>query len=254
MREWPLNSATLTTTTHSKLREVLDGTNTQVANCAIDRWTAKMKRIEGYITREISRREGNSEDARKFYRWSIRRGEEEIILDRGPRMNFDLPPNHAVDDPVLRWSHPTVEGVLTKAQFSSPLLYQIHYIRPVGFGFVHIYSERSPPNRDPTIGAVYGKNLGASESNNRTGQGQTPKRERWWPTYWTVNGELPRGSKLCGRLAPRSWPSPPPRAGRPASLMGGPRWTPVEEDGGRTKCVQGALRREQFLEIGVGAF
>ena len=36
--------------------------------------------------------------------------------------------------------------------------------------------------------------------------------------------------------------------------MGGLRWTPVEEDGGRTKCVQGALRREQFLEIGVGAF
>ena len=97
-----MNSATLTTTTHSKLREVLDGTDTQVANCAIDRWTAKMKRIEGYITREISRREGNSEDARKFYRWSIRRGEEEIILDRGPRMSFDLPPNHAVDDPVLR--------------------------------------------------------------------------------------------------------------------------------------------------------
>ena len=48
----------LTTTTHSKLRESLDGTDTQVATCAIDRWTAKMKRIEGYITREISRRRG----------------------------------------------------------------------------------------------------------------------------------------------------------------------------------------------------
>ena len=72
----------LTTTTHSKLREALDGTDTQVATCAIDRWTAKMKRIEGYITREISQREGDgsSEDARKFYWWSIRRGEEEIIL------------------------------------------------------------------------------------------------------------------------------------------------------------------------------
>ena len=46
----------LTTTTHSKLREVLDGTDTQVATCAIDRWMAKMKRTEGYITREISRR------------------------------------------------------------------------------------------------------------------------------------------------------------------------------------------------------
>ena len=47
----------LSTTTHSKLREALDATDTQVATCAIDRWTAKMKRTEEYITREISRRE-----------------------------------------------------------------------------------------------------------------------------------------------------------------------------------------------------
>ena len=120
----------------------------------------------------------NSEDAKKFYWWSIRRGEEEIILGRGPRTSFDLPPHHALDDPVPRRSRPTVEGVLTKAQFSSPLLYQIHYIGPVGFGFVHIYSERSPSNWDPIIGAVCRENLGASESDNRTGQGQTPKRER----------------------------------------------------------------------------
>ena len=56
MREWPLNSAMLTTTTHSKLREALDRTDTQVATYAIDRLTVKMKRTEGYITREISRR------------------------------------------------------------------------------------------------------------------------------------------------------------------------------------------------------
>ena len=36
------------------------------------------------------------------------------------------------------------------AQFLSPLLYQIHCIGPVGFGFAHIYSERRPLNRDPT--------------------------------------------------------------------------------------------------------
>ena len=47
----------LTTTTHSKLREALDGTDTQVATYAIDRWTVKMKRTEGYITTEIPRRE-----------------------------------------------------------------------------------------------------------------------------------------------------------------------------------------------------
>ena len=146
----------------------MDGTETQVATCTIDRWTAKMKRTEGYITREISRREGddNLKDTRRFSWWSIRKGEEEIILGRGPRTSFDFSPNHAVDDPVPQRSRPTVEEVLTKAQFLSPLLYQIHCIGHVGFGFAHIYSERSPPNRDPTIGAVCGKNLGASENDN----------------------------------------------------------------------------------------
>ena len=46
------------------------------------------------------KRDGNSEDARKFYWWSIRRGEEEIILSRGPRTSLDFPPNHAVDDSI----------------------------------------------------------------------------------------------------------------------------------------------------------
>ena len=61
----------LTTTTHSKLREALDGTDTQVATCAIDRWMAKMKRTEGYITREISRRGG-----RQF-----ERGKEVLLVE-----------------------------------------------------------------------------------------------------------------------------------------------------------------------------
>ena len=56
MKEWPLNSVILSTTTHSKLREALDGTDTQVATCTIDKWTTKMKGAEEYITKEISRR------------------------------------------------------------------------------------------------------------------------------------------------------------------------------------------------------
>ena len=48
----------LSTATHSKLREVLDGTDTQVATCTIDRWTIKIKGAKEYITREISRRGG----------------------------------------------------------------------------------------------------------------------------------------------------------------------------------------------------
>ena len=64
-------------------------------------------------------------------------------------MSFDLSPRHAVDDPVTQRSRSTVEGILTKAQFSSSFLYQIHCIDPVGFGFAHIYSERSPPKTGP---------------------------------------------------------------------------------------------------------
>ena len=140
----------LTTTTHSKLREALDGTDTQVTTCAIDKWTAKMKRTERYITKEISRRGGRQFERRKEvllveYQKRRRRNHPR------PRTSFDLPPNRAVDDPVPQRSRPTIEGVLTKAQFSSPLLYQIHCIGPIGFGFTHIYSERSLPNRDPTV-------------------------------------------------------------------------------------------------------
>ena len=50
----------LSTTTHSKLREALDGIDTQVATSVIDRWTAKMKEVEEYITREISRIKGTA--------------------------------------------------------------------------------------------------------------------------------------------------------------------------------------------------
>ena len=38
-----------------------------------------------------------------------------------------------------------------------------------------------------------------------------------------------------------------------SNLTGSPRWTPVEEYGSHAKHFQGVLRREQFLEIGVGA-
>ena len=49
MKELPLNSVMLPTATHNKWREALDETDTQVATCAIDRWTAKMKGVEEYI-------------------------------------------------------------------------------------------------------------------------------------------------------------------------------------------------------------
>ena len=69
---------------------------------------------------------------------------------RGRTLTF--PPNYAVDDPAPQRSCLTVDEVLAKAQFLSSLLYQIHCIGPIGFGFgfAHIYSERHLPKRDPT--------------------------------------------------------------------------------------------------------
>ena len=93
MREWPLNIAMLTTTTHSKLREALDGTDTQVATCTIDRWTAKMKRTEGYITREISRRGG-----RQF-----ERHKEVLLVEYQKRRRRNHPRPRTEDEP---WPSP----------------------------------------------------------------------------------------------------------------------------------------------------
>ena len=48
MKKWPLNSVTLFTATHSKLRKASDGTGTQVATCIINKWTAKINKRRIY--------------------------------------------------------------------------------------------------------------------------------------------------------------------------------------------------------------
>ena len=60
----------------------MDGTDTQMATCAIDRWMAKMKEQKNiYNQTDLTNRgDENSEDTRKFYWWSNRRGEKELIL------------------------------------------------------------------------------------------------------------------------------------------------------------------------------
>ena len=42
MKKLPLNSIILFATTYSKLRKAMDGTDTQVATCMINKWTAKI--------------------------------------------------------------------------------------------------------------------------------------------------------------------------------------------------------------------
>ena len=205
-----------------------------------------------YITREISRRGGQQ----------FGRHQEVLLMEYQKRRRRIHPRTRPKDglwpspqlrrwrscSPMIlpdRWRSPHKGPVLKPAS----LLNSLYWACCV---WVRSHLQwKMPPNWDPTIVAVCGKNLCASENDNRTRQGQ---REQWWPTYWTANGELPRGSQLSRRLAPRAWPSPPPGPRRPANLMGCPCWTLVEEYGGRAKRFQGAPRREQFLEIGVGAF
>ena len=143
----------LSTTTHSKWREALDGTNTQVATCTIDRWMAKMKGAKEYITREISGGEGRFGRHKKAL--VVQYQKRKRRTHPRTRLEDELwpSPNYAVDDPAPQRSCLTVDKVLAKAQFLSPLLYQIHCIGPVGFGFAHIYSERHPPppKRGPYI-------------------------------------------------------------------------------------------------------
>ena len=102
MKEWPLNSVTLSTATHSKLRKALDGTDTQVKTCIINRWMAKMNGGEGYITTEILQRRGTKEKGEKKERKTIvvlrtlegsrretpKNQEGELILGPSPRIDF----------------------------------------------------------------------------------------------------------------------------------------------------------------------
>ena len=91
MKEWPLNSVTLSAVTHSKLRKVLDGTGTQVETYMINRWTVKMNGAGGYITTEISQertvwRTAKSSGREASESWE----EEEFILELSPRTDFYL--------------------------------------------------------------------------------------------------------------------------------------------------------------------
>ena len=147
MKEWPLNSVTLSAVTHSKLRTALDGIGTQVATYMINRWTVKMNGVEGYITTEVSQGGGgdrSSEDSWKLWPWSTGELRRRRIHPRTQPKDKHLPHLHAFDDPAPSRSYQTVDEALTKAQFLSPVLYQIHCIGPVGFEFAHIYSEGPP--------------------------------------------------------------------------------------------------------------
>ena len=143
----------LTTTTHNKLREALDGTDTQVATYAIDRWTAKTKRIEGYITKEISRRKGTA--IRKTPESSIGGVSEEekkkssSAEDRGRALTF--PPTMLLtiqfpNDPA-RPLKASSQRPSSQARFSTKFI----VLDLLGLGLLTSTVKGAPPNWDPTI-------------------------------------------------------------------------------------------------------
>ena len=48
--------------THSKLRKALDGTDTQVATCMINKWTTKISGRRMYNNRDLTKRRGTEKN------------------------------------------------------------------------------------------------------------------------------------------------------------------------------------------------
>ena len=129
-----------------------------------------------YNQRDSTKRgDDNSEDAMKFYRWSIRRGEEKIILGRGPMTSFDLPPNRAVDDPVPQRSRSTVEGVLTKAQFSSHFSTKFIVLGLLGLSLLTSTVNKAPQTGTLQLAPSVGKTWGLVKAIIEQGRAKPPR-------------------------------------------------------------------------------
>ena len=153
MKEWPLNSVTLSATTHSKLRKALDGTGTQGATYMINRWTVKMNWAEGYITTEISQEreaitvirtpKGFGREASE--NWE----EEEFILGLSPRIDF-----HLSSTPLMILLPSDPARPLKKSSLR-PCCWAHFFTKFIVLGLLGLGSLTStvkdPSNQDPTI-------------------------------------------------------------------------------------------------------
>ena len=145
MKEWPLNNAMLSTTTHSKLREVLDGTDTQVATYIIDRWMAKMKGAKEYITREISRRK----------KWQFGRHQKALVVQYQRRRRRTHPRTRPEDglwpSPQLcRWR--SCSPTILPNRWRSPwarFFTKFIILGLLGLGSLTSTVKDTPPNWDP---------------------------------------------------------------------------------------------------------
>ena len=153
MKEWPLNSVTMSAATHSKLRKALDGTGTQVATYMINRWTVKMNGVEGYITTEISQERRTmtvlstpeSSGREESENWE----EEEFILRLSPRIDFCLSSTPLMiplpNDPA----RPLTESSLRPSSWAH-FFTKFIVLGLLGLGSL-TSAVKDPSNQDPTI-------------------------------------------------------------------------------------------------------
>ena len=180
MKKWPLNSVTLFAATHSKLRKASDGTGSQVATCIINKWTAKINKRRIYIgkcplgeKRDRKRRRKRRKTVAvlrtsesSHCEASKNREEEEFILGLSLRIKFYPFSTHS----TILLPYGIVR--LLKKPSLRPSSWAHFFTKFIVLGLLGLGSFTSIvkdlPNLDPTIGAVFEKNLCASENNNQT--------------------------------------------------------------------------------------
>ena len=162
IKKWPLNSTTLFTATHSKSRKAVDGTDTPVATCIINKWTAKINEKEIYNGKcpprgreeERKRKKGGRRlqflPPLKAFAAKHQRTEEKKnqSSDKARGYTFTLPPNDSIIPSP--YDHVRLLEFSLKPSSWSHFLYQIYYIGPVGFGLICANS-KEPPKSGPYI-------------------------------------------------------------------------------------------------------
>ena len=161
MKKWPLNNITLFVATHSKLRKASDGTGTQVATCMINKWTAKINENEIYNgkcpPRMGKEKKGEEKNGRrlqfllplqafvaKHQRIEKKKNweEEELVLGQSPKINFYLSSTLSIIP--SSYNHVQLLKLSLKPSSWSHFLYQIYYIRLVGFRLICLTVKNLP--------------------------------------------------------------------------------------------------------------
>ena len=153
IKEWPLNSNAMSVATHSKLRKALNGTDTQVATCMINKWTVKMNGAEGYITTEISQEKGTitvlwTPESSGHEALEIRE-EEEFILGLSPRIDFCLSYTPLMIPLLNDPARPLTETSLRRSSWAH-FFTKFIVLGLLGLGSL-TSTVKDPSNQDPTI-------------------------------------------------------------------------------------------------------